>query len=253
MFKRITEWFSKKEEQPNVPFEMPVDEEEIFKKSRLILQQLDEYITVSEEESANLCRELDSNLNERNIIQNKIKELNKPESWEERSLLLKLDRKVVHGNNLRQRIELYSQNIKVYLNLMSRVEDIRVMRLHGLETEKIQNIWLEFQTSLELYKEKIATEAVTECKEPVTSQATEDRLVTLRHQVFGTVPPKREPEELEDTPEPKKLRPTLERVVINKALSAKETADDFDLDDDDLDDEEWSEEVADAVEKLEEE
>lgn len=254
MFKRIKEWFSKKDEQLSVPFELPIDEEEIFKKSRVILQQLDEYITVSEEESATLCRDLDVNLSEREIIQNKIKELNKPDSWEERSLLLKLDRKVVHGNNLRQRIELYSQNIKVYLNLMSRVEDIRVMRLHGLETEKIQNIWLEFQNSLEEYKEKIATEAVTESKESVTSSATEERLVQLRHQVFGTVPPKKEPELEEPDPRktvkpPERYRPSLERVVLNKALSAKETSEE---DFDDLDDEEWSDSVADAVEKLEE-
>jgi len=228
--KRITNWFKK----PEVPilFEMPVDEEEIYKKSKIILQQLDEYITTSEIESENYSIQLDGILAEQDTISLKLKELNKPNSWHERNLLLKLDRLMVHGNNLRQRLELFSQNIKVYLNLMSKVEDIRVMRLNGLETDRIQNIWLEFQNSLETYKEKIATEAVTETKESVTSSVTEERLLKLRHQVFGL--PEVEKEDLESvgelekqlrTPPPLPVRPSLEKVL-----------DSFETDEDLLDD-----------------
>lgn len=253
VFKRIAGWF-KKAEDPNAPFELPIDEEEIFKKSKLILQQLDEYITASELESENLSIQLDTVLSEQDTIREKIKALNKPDSWHERNLLLKLDRLVVHGDNLRQRVELFSQNIKVYLNLMSKVEDIRVMRLNGLETDKIQNIWLEFQNSLETYKEKIATEAVTETKESVTSGATEERLLKLRQQVFG-LPEVKDSESLPQATLPQESpRPSLEKVVINKKLSSFEDGDDEELDKADKEylEREWGTSVKDAVKRLEE-
>lgn len=258
MFKRITSWF-KKTKDSDLPFEMPIDEEEIFKKSKLILQQLDEYITASELESENLSIQLDTVLSEQETIRNKIKGINKPESWHERNLLLKLDRLVVHGNNIRQRVELFSQNIKVYLNLMSKVEDIRVMRLNGLETDKIQNIWLEFQNSLETYKEKIATEAVTETKESVTANATEERLLKLRQQVFGLPEIPLDPGHVTQEPPNSILgqdpsRPSLEKLIINKKLEAFEDEDeDIDASDSDYLNQEWGTSVKDAVKRLEEE
>jgi hypothetical protein len=255
VFKKIASWFKKAESSPH-PFELPIDEEEIFKKSKIILQQLDEYITASEMESENYSIQLDTILAEEEVISIKLKELNKPGSWHERNLLLKLDRLVLHGNNLRQRVELFSQNIKVYLNLMSKVEDIRVMRLNGLETDRIQNIWLEFQHSLETYKEKIATEAVTETKEPMTLGVTEERLLKLRQQVFGL--PETEKENLEEVGELEKQlrtpvpsnRPVLEKFVINKKLDAFE-ADEDECDPDEHLQAEWGNSVKDAVKQLE--
>jgi hypothetical protein len=266
MFKKITNWF-KKTKDSDLPFELPIDEEEIFKKSKLILQQLDEYITASELESENLSIQLDTVLLEQETIRNKIKGINKPESWHERNLLLKLDRLVVHGSNLRQRVELFSQNIKVYLNLMSKVEDIRVMRLNGLETDKIQNIWLEFQHSLETYKEKIATEAVTETKESVTANTTEERLLKLRQQVFG-LPEASDPEcasealpteptlsqDRLDAPIEHASRPSLEKLIINKKLEVFEDEDnEEDASDAEYTSREWGASVKDAVKRLEEE
>jgi len=248
VFKKIANWFRKSESQ--LPFELPIDEEEIFKKSKVILQQLDEYITASELESENISIQLDNVLAEQDTIRNKIKDLNKPDSWHERNLLLKLDRLVVHSNNLRQRIELFSQNIKVYLNLMSKVEDIRVMRLNGLETDRIQNIWLEFQHSFETYKEKIATEAVTETKESVTAGETEERLLKLRQQVFDL------PQEVvvkQDTPlatTSQIIRPSLERLIINKKLDPFEAEDSTNLRKD-LE-HEWNSSANDVLNRLEE-
>lgn len=268
VFKRIASWFRKdpeeEESRPLTPFELPIDEEEIFKESKKILQQLDEYITASELESENLSIQLDAILSEQEVIRTKIKELNKPDSWHERNLLLKLDRHVVHGNNLKQRVELFSQNIKVYLNLMSKVEDIRVMRLNGLETDRIENIWLEFQQSLETYRQKITTEAVTETREPMATVATEERLFKLRQQVFG-LPVNKElsVSPITSGPIDQPTRPALEKVVLNRKLSLDEDADDIDLDDDEFDDfededdeetesSEWDGSVKDAVKRLEE-
>lgn len=250
VFKKIVGWF-KKTENPNTPFELPIDEEEIFKKSKIILQQLDEYITASELESENLSIQLDTVLREQDAIRDKIKLLNKPDSWHERNLLLKLDRLVVHGNNLRQRVELFSQNIKVYLNLMSKVEDIRVMRLNGLETDKIQNIWLEFQHSLETYKERIATEAVTETKESVTASTTEERLLKLRQEVFGISEASvTEPSSQAPVLNLEPSRPSLEKIVINKKLEPFEH-EDGGFKDDYLE-QKWGTSVKDAVKRLEE-
>jgi len=272
MFKKIASWF-KRSSDLVVPFELPLDEEEIFKKSKIILQQLDEYITASELESENLSVQLDAILSEQDQIRTKLKELNKPNSWHERNLLLKLDRLVLHGSNLRQRIELFSQNIKVYLNLMSKVEDIRVMRLNGLDTERIQNIWLEFQHSLETYKEKIATEAVTETREGITSGATEERLLKLRQQVFGLPETgdsgrnqNEEDWEKEKRPvTPVATHPALDvaarefkQLISNKKLeSSKDLDDEFDdeLDDepdDDLDDEDGWDTSVKMAKRLEE-
>jgi len=217
VLKKITGWFKKKNSddrtpEVRIPFELPIDEEEIFKKSKFILQQLDEYITSSELESENISIQLDSILEEQDLIKSKIKEVNKPDSWHERNLLLKLDRLVVHGNNLRQRIELYSQNIKVYLNLMAKVEDIRVMRLNGLEADKIETIWLEFQNALESYRQKITTEAVTETKESLTATSTEERLLKLREEVFGPIESEIKEKVIEN------ITPAPARMPIEEAL-----------------------------------
>lgn len=234
MLKKLTEWLKKttSQSQEDLPFSLPIDEEEIFKKSKLILQQLDEYITTAELESETLSEQLDNVLSEQMRIEFKIKELNKPNSWQERSLLLKFDRLSVHGNNLKQRIELFSQNIKIYLNLMSRVEDIRVMRLNGLDTDKIQNIWLEFQTSLDSYKEKIATEAATEIGD-ITSIITEERLAKLRQQIFSKQPeePKVEPKEQQI------IRTPIDRLITPMSESENDR---------------WSEVVKRVVEQIEE-
>ena len=159
--------------------------DEIFTNiSKDLLKNFDEYITIAETESESLSIELDDNLEQQNRIKYVLKNLSKPDSWQERHYLLKLDRLKLHGNNLRARIEIYSQNIKVYLNLISKVQDIKAMRLNGLDESKIEHIWLEFKKSVEDYKSKLNTEESGYSSEILTTNALEDRLRDLKSEVF---------------------------------------------------------------------
>lgn len=177
-------WWKKQQDSPGVELLASPEDENFNKNSKKLVQRFDEYITAAELESENLSIELDEIINHQEIIRDKIKTLNKPNSWHERHLLLKLDRLILHGKNLEQRIEIFAQNIRVYLNLMGKVQHIRAMRMNGLEDEKIEHIWLEFQSALEQYRQKIATEGAADTKDAVTAETQEDRLKTLRLELF---------------------------------------------------------------------
>jgi chromosome segregation ATPase len=92
--------------------------------SKRLLQRFDEHMTAAETEVEVLSIELDTCLDQQSSLELQLKHLNKPNSWHERHLLLKLDRLHLHCNNLKRRIEIYSQNISIYLNMMSKIQDI---------------------------------------------------------------------------------------------------------------------------------
>ena len=161
-----------------------VSDEMFTSASKDLLKNFDDYITAAETESESLSIELDDNLDQQEKITFVLKGLSKPNSWQERHYLLKLDRLKLHGKNIKVRIEIYSQNIKVYLNLMSKVQDIKAMRLNGLDEKKIEHIWLEFKTSVEDYRSKLTTEETGYGSEVLTTVALEDRLEELKREVF---------------------------------------------------------------------
>lgn len=193
-----------------------VDDATFYRDSKRLLQRFDEYITSAEAESEQLSIELDGCLEQQESLKSQLKTLDKPESWHERHLLLKLDRLQLHGQNLMQRIEIYSQNIKIYLNLISKIQDVKAMRLNGLDEEKIETIWLEFQETLDQYRNRVLSESSGLQSEPVTSRELETRLVKLKEEIFP-----QEEEEQEVKVEPPK-EPTVKRRSIEDLLEEKE-------------------------------
>ena len=167
------------------------DEDMFAHNSKDLLKKFDDYITAGEAESEHLSIELDDNLEQQDRIKYVLQNLSKPDSWQERHYLLKLDRLKLHGDNLRSRIEIYSQNIKVYLNLISKVQDIKAMRLNGLDENKIEHIWLEFKKSVDDYKSKLTTEECGYNNEILTTNTLEDRIRELKKEIFNR---KEEPE-----------------------------------------------------------
>jgi len=134
------------------------------------------------------------------LLEKQLKYLNKPGSWHERHLLLKLDRLQLHCGNLKQRIEIYSQNIKVYLNLISKIQDIKAMKMNGLDEPKMEMIWLDFKETLEIYKNKLITEEASIDSEGVTTTGLEDRLLSIKNAII--VPEPKIPETLKPSAEP---------------------------------------------------
>jgi len=103
------------------------DDASFYRDSKRLLQRFDEFITASEVECEALSISLDNTLEMQGSLKEQLRTLDKPKSWHERHLLLKLNRLQLHGENLKQRIEIYSQNIKIYLNLISKIQDIKAM------------------------------------------------------------------------------------------------------------------------------
>lgn len=189
----LFEWFKRKKAEP--AFEGPItpemiedlpsaDDAKFHKNSKLLLQRFDEYITASEAELEALSIDLDDILEQSDVIKDQIFSLNKPRSWFERSMLMKLDRLTLHGDNLKQRIEIYSQNIKIYINLISKIQDVKAMRMNGLSEDKIETIWLEFKETMVQYKERIGAEEAGFQNESVTTSHLEDRLKKLRKEIL---------------------------------------------------------------------
>jgi hypothetical protein len=165
-----------------------VDDATFYRDSKRLLQRFDEYITSAEAESESLSIELDTCIEQQEALKTQLKTLDKPNSWHERHLLLKLDRLQLHSENLIQRIEIYSQNIKIYLNLISKIQDVKAMRMNGLDEEKIETIWLEFQETLGQYRDRVIAEASGFHSEPVTTRELETRLGKLRGEIFPHEP-----------------------------------------------------------------
>lgn len=216
---------------PELIESLPMADDPVFHRdSKRLLQRFDEYITAAEAESEILSIELDNALNQEDILRTQLHHLNKPGSWHERHIFLKIDRLQLHSNNLKQRIEIFSQNIKIYLNLIAKIQDVKAMRLNGLDQEKIETIWLEFKDTLEEYKDRIQHEQAGYQNEQVTSQQQEARIEELRKEIFPTPEPEKEPEpkqtvELEKEPTP--LRPPISSLLAAEAEIV-------DLQDDDL-------------------
>lgn len=160
-----------------------VDDATFYSESKKLLQRFDEFITASEAECEILSIELDNILSMQEELKSKLQLLNKPNSWHERHLLLKLDRLQLHSDNLKQQIEIYSQNINIYLNLISKIQDIKAMRMNGLDKEKIETIWVEFKETFEEYKYRVSAEESGFKNEKVTSTIVEDRLKTIRKEL----------------------------------------------------------------------
>ena len=221
LFKKNSVKFDKIELTPEYIENLPaVDDATFYRDSKRLLQRFDEYITSAEAESEQLSIELDACIEQQESLKTQLKTLNKPKSWHERHLLLKLDRLQLHGQNLMQRIEIYSQNIKIYLNLISKIQDVKAMRLNGLDEEKIETIWLEFQETLDQYRNRVLAEASGLQSEPVTSRELETRLVKLKEEIF---PKEKEGQEKEPEPEPEVSvvkRRSIEDLMEEKELEA---------------------------------
>lgn len=164
------------------------DDVKFYRDSKRLLQRFDEYITAAEMESLQLCEELDDTLEQQEKVKTQLRTLHKPGSWHERALLLQLDRLTLHGDNTKQRIEIFAQNIKVYLNLISKIQDIKAMRMNGLDEEKIETIWLEFKDTVDEYHKRLSAEEAGFQSELTTTSATESRLKELREEVLPDEP-----------------------------------------------------------------
>jgi hypothetical protein len=156
------------------------DDATFYRDSKRLLQRFDEYITAAESELEELSIELDDILEQNDAITCTIKKISKEGSWHEKSLLLKFDRLTLHGDNLKQRIEIYSQNIKIYLNLISKIQDVKAMRMNGLCEDKIETIWLEFRETVDHYRNRLMTEEAGFESIPISTHKQEQHLKKLR-------------------------------------------------------------------------
>lgn len=226
----LFEWFKRKQAKPT--FEGPItpemiedlpsaDDAKFHRNSKLLLQRFDEYITASEAELETLSIDLDEILEQSDVIKDQIFSLNKPGSWFERSMLMKLDRLTLHGDNLKQRIEIYSQNIKIYINLISKIQDVKAMRMNGLAEDKIETIWLEFKETMVQYKERIGAEEAGFQNESVTTSHLEDRLKKLRKEILKAPEVADTPESVEEKEEEAEGRVPLVDFLNTKVEEAK--------------------------------
>ena len=212
--KRLSNWLSKKTsdellraEKPEIrikidpparpqdgPPEMSFQDEILQKReSEKMLQRLDELVTIAEEEISELMVAARQSSQEEKFLRDKLSQ--PKEEWEERSFLLKLERILVFKNNLLQKIEIYNQNIRVYLNLISQIQNIQAMKLGGIDESKIENLWIELKENIEAYKEKLsAQEAANEEQEiPLTTPKLESNIKALKEEIAA----KRAPIKLE--------------------------------------------------------
>lgn len=225
IFLRLFSSRSGTEKAPLIPElieSLPTADDPVFyRDSRRLLQRFDEFITAAEAESEILSIELDNTLNQEDILRIRLQHLNKPNSWHERHILLKIDRLQLHSDNLKQRIEIYAQNIKIYLNLIAKIQDVKAMRLNGLDQEKIETIWLEFKDTLEEYKDRVTSEEIGFHSEQVTSQLQEKRIAELRKEILPpekeeSVPPEKEEEKIEV--ENTNIRPSISELLSQKEI-----------------------------------
>lgn len=232
IFLRLFSNKSDTEKAPLIPElieSLPTADDPVFyRDSRRLLQRFDEFITAAEAESEILSIELDNTLNQEDILRTRLQHLNKPNSWHERHILLKIDRLQLHSDNLKQRIEIYSQNIKIYLNLIAKIQDVKAMRLNGLDQEKIETIWLEFKDTLDEYKDRVTSEETGFHSEQVTSQLQEKRIAELRKEIL---PPEKEESVLPEKEEKIEVENKNNRPSISELLSQKEL-DEYDEDED---------------------
>ncbi len=217
---------------PEMIEHLPMADDPVFyRDSKRLLQRFDEYITAAEAESELLSIELDNTLNQEDILRKQLQALDKPGSWHERYMLLKIDRLQTHSSNLKQRIEIYSQNIKLYLNLIAKIQDVKAMRLNGLDQEKIQAIWLEFKDTLDEYRDRLSSEEAGFDTEQVTSSSQEERIVELRKELLPEVKINKEIKTSEEKPKPKTekkekvkaIRPPISDVLEKKEKKSSES------------------------------
>lgn len=240
VFWKLFKWRSKKQVgldlTPECIENLPaVDDATFYRDSKRLLQRFDEYITSAEAESESLSIELDMCIEQQESLKSQLKILDKPKSWHERHLLLKLDRLQLHSENLIQRIEIYSQNIKIYLNLISKIQDVKAMRMNGLDEDKIETIWLEFQETLGQYRDRVIAEAAGFHSEAVTTRELETRLGKLRDEIFPEEKETKKEKQKKVTTKPKvqaPLRKSIEDLLEEKEqLSPEDLLEDEDDDD----------------------
>jgi len=123
--------------------------------------------------------------------------------------------------NLQQRFEIHSQNIRIYLNLMSKIEDVKAMRMNGLDEDRIETIWVEFKETMQQYKQKIIAEETGYENERVTTQQQEERLTKIRN----TLLPKQVESQQISAPN---SRPALAEVVHEENYYDEDDEDDED-------------------------
>jgi len=170
---------------PPPPFPEITFQDEVLQKkeSGKMLQRLDELVTIAEEEISELMMAARQSSQEEKFLRDKLSQ--PKEEWEERSFLLKLERILVFKTNTVQKIEIYNQNIRVYLNLISQIQNIQAMKLGGIDEAKIENLWIELKENIEAYKEKLnAQEAANEEQEvPLTTPKLEANIKILREEI----------------------------------------------------------------------
>lgn len=169
--------FSKKEEQ------IPIVEEGLsYAKAKKLLRELDELILLSESSIDKLVETLDSLVREEQKCKLDLKALTDISRWKERSLLLKIERIHLNETNLQQRIEIFNQNIRVYMNVMSHIQDSEAMRMAVLESVDLDDLWLEFSEKIETYKEKLST-GNNILTEKLTQNDLDKKIISLRKEI----------------------------------------------------------------------
>jgi chromosome segregation ATPase len=182
-------FFWKKGTEPSEPVdEIAIAKAQFIKDSRKKLQRLDELTTTAEMEIELLSEELDKIVDDEKEVKERVKNLNKPGTHLERGLLMKAKRLKTHGDNLKQRIDIYHQNIELYLNMMSRISDIHAMQMGGIDETKIASVWLEFKEELETYRDRLVTANATNDDCQFTIEALETQMDSLRKEIFPEQP-----------------------------------------------------------------
>jgi len=190
------------------------EDETFFRDSRLWLQRFDEYITAAEIEIESVSIELDGLISLQDSVTAQLRTLDKSGSWHEKSLLIKLERLNLHGENLKKRIQIYSQNIRVYLNLMAKIQDIQAMKMNGLDEPKISNIWIQFKECLDQYKDRLLAEEAGYHDASVSTEHLDRQLNDLKNKIVPAIETDKKELAKQETDEQKlSLRPPINQLV----------------------------------------
>lgn len=191
LWEKVKKFFSKPPEEPDLLPEDNISLEAGFlADARKKLQLFDEFVTAAEAKIEQLTEEIEKYEKEEAAFTFLLQQSSK-ESWNEKNLLLKIERGKVHTANLKRRIEIYNQNIRVYLNLMSKIEEMQAMRLGGLSEEKIQNIWLDFKERTEQYQNLLHTDEAAREPHSFLTEKLSSSLESLKPERAQEKPPER--------------------------------------------------------------
>lgn len=158
-----------------------------LKDSKKQLRHLDELVSIAEVEIISISKDLDKSLLEEDKVKEEIQAIQGKQTWQEQGLLLRLKRLKTHSNNLKQRVIIYSQNIELYLNLISRIQDKQAMKMGGLDETKIENVWLEYKEELEAYRNKLITGTSSVEGDTAITADTQEKLKKLKAEINNVV------------------------------------------------------------------